>query len=198
MARRILIGCCCLALIALTCGCSDSDGTASPTTSAVSSASAPGKAKPAATDLNIWAIKFCLAVRSLGNAYIIEPPLDPDADDYAKLRKLFGTSRDALDTATKTAAQIGPTGVSGADQLTDQLRQSLNTTGPRLAAELDAGSKAKDSEMSDSVEKANETLGTIHPNSNDLFDAAQTQTEIGPVIKTTMGCPTQIIPLPTD
>ncbi|WP_242906599.1 hypothetical protein [Actinomadura terrae] len=198
MARRTLIGACCLALITLTCGCSDSDGTASPKSPTSPSESAPGKAKPAATDLNVWAIKFCLAVRSLGNVYIIDPPIDPDAADEAKLRKLFGTSRDALDIATKTAAQIGPTGVSEADRLTDQLRRSLNTTGPRLTAELDAGSKAEGAKPSASVGKANKLLGTIHPNSNDLFEAAQTQTEIGSVIKTTMGCPTQIIPLPTD
>ncbi|WP_242886281.1 hypothetical protein [Actinomadura litoris] len=191
MARRILIGACCLALTALTCGCSDSDGTASPTPPTVS---APGKTKPAATDLNVWAIKFCLAVRTLGNVYIIDPPIDPGAADKAKLRKLFRSSLDALDTATKTVAQIGPTGVSDADRLTNQLRQSLNTTGPRLAAELDAGSKA----ANNTVDKANRLLGTIHPNSNDLFDAAQTKSEIGPVVKTTMGCPTQIIPLPTD
>jgi hypothetical protein len=191
MKGRFLVVGVCVATVMLVCGCSSAGGSPSSGTSRAApasstSASASASASGSLPHLFGWAVLMCLVTGSLQSAH-----LDSLADgDDGLLRQEIGQSLHLVQTSARTVDSIKPTGDANADKLTGQLRQAVDSTTPQITDLLNP----KGPDPAGRVARVNKLLSAIHPNGDDLFNAAQSEPDIGNAYTSTESCPTQAPP----
>lgn len=103
----------------------------------------------------------------------------------------FANALHNIQSAQQSVDAIAPTGVADLDNLTRQLRQSVDGTATQIITLLNAGINGHPDGV---VAAVTRLVAGIHPDDNELFQAGQDRPDVGDALHTAASCPTQSIP----
>jgi hypothetical protein len=121
---------------------------------------------------------MCLTSTSLWQAriYFLVTPNSVNTNEF---NNRLSESAHYLLSAKKAIDSVEPTGVQHADQLANQLRQSINSAGPKISRLLNEGASGSSTQILDRIDQINQLLSNIRPGGSDLSTAAQADPNIG-------------------
>ncbi|HEX4224964.1 MAG TPA: hypothetical protein VHZ97_21530 [Pseudonocardiaceae bacterium] len=130
-----------------------------------------------------WALLMCLTTFEV----------DETAGPLSELNSFdndFPNSLNRIQAAKQTVDTIAATGVPDLDNLTNTLRQSIDGAEPQISTLLNTAISGHPNGV---VDQVTQLVSGIHPNSTDLYNAAQSTPDVGQAYRSATSCPTSPI-----
>jgi hypothetical protein len=115
--------------------------------------------------------------------------VDETAGPLSELNSIdtdFGNSLNSIQAAKQTVDTIAATGVPDLDNLANTLRQSVDGAEPQISTLLNTAINGHPSGV---VDQVTQLVTGIHPNSTDLYNAAQSKPDVGDAYRSASSCP---------